>query len=304
MSDDPKDAFSIEFDDEGGNVPGVTQLLNPKAMAEKAAAKKAAADATGKPPPILKKSMPTSLEVTQAHELKSISIGFDDESGGTVPGVSQLLNPKAMAAKAQAAKIPNQFSASSSQTKTTINPLVFDHEIELHLEEEAFPPSATASHQPPAAQPALRDAVDEPERTRMIVSQSKLAKLGVQLELVFEKKKNQFRFTRVKGHSKTAFEPWQEKFFSQMKVDLAALGIQISFQEFSKKQHLFQAEAFGMTDFAFVQIVRLENDSDRIFVLLSETSLLMKQDEVRAELSGKTIENSDDTGEFKIELAS
>ena len=303
MSDDPNDAFSIEFDDEGGNVPGVTQLLNPKLMAEKAAAKKAAA--ASKPPPIIAKTAPKTPDLSQAPELKEIAIGFDDVAGGTMPGISQLLNPKAMAAKAQsqkataasspaaaspaAAKAPSAFS---SQTRTTITPLL-DNEIILNLEDEAFPPSATASHQPPTE-----------DRTRVISSLTPLAVLGVQLELVFEKKQNQFRFARVKGHAKAGFEPWQEKFFAQMKIDLAALGIQISFQEFSKKENLFQAEAFGLTDATFVQVVRLENEGARIFVLLSSASLLLKQDEVRSQLSGKTAKKDDDTGEFKIELAS
>ncbi|MBC7396637.1 MAG: hypothetical protein H7333_04265, partial [Bdellovibrionales bacterium] len=94
MSDKTEAAFSIEFDEEGGTVPGVTQLLNPKAIMEKAARDKAKGMPSTPPPILAKPSM--SLEPTKTH---AVLPDFEGTSPATMPGVNELLKPIEFKAK-------------------------------------------------------------------------------------------------------------------------------------------------------------------------------------------------------------
>jgi hypothetical protein len=204
------------------------------------------------------------------------------KDGMTMPGITQLLNPKAM-------KTFDPANTSTPATKAQEQ-----REISVTFDEDDAPPLVTKTSTAQLTSSAL-NAVPQ--------NSTPLAALGVQYELHFESQHGNFRYTRMKPHAKASFELWQQKFFFQMKIDLKALEIQVSFQEFSKKQSPFHEDAFGLVDASYVQIVRLENDTQKIFVLLSTQSLLLKQDEVRAALAGKSFDK-DGSDDLKIELAS
>ncbi len=237
-----------------------------------------------------------SKEGTMASGIFSIS--FDDESGNP-PGVTQLLNPKLMAAKEAARKAKEAANAPKVETKVASPEPSF--EIEINNE-----PTPNISSPTPAPTAAKATA---PASSAAGTNQS-LKDLGVHFELQFESERGSYRYTRVKPHGKSGFEMWQEKFFYQMKLDLRTLEVQGTFQEFAKGKHTFQEDAFALTDSSFVQIVRLDGDTQKIYVLLSSQSLMSKKDAVLQALSGKTAggagsgDKSSGGDDFKIELAS
>ena len=197
-----------------------------------------------------------SKDKTQEIELYSIS--FDEESGNA-PGVTQLINPK----------------------------LIAEKEAARRAKEAAVSPVSANSSAP------------------KMVSNVSLTSLGVFYELQFEIEHGSFKYARMKPHGKARFEMWQERFYFQMKLDLKALEVQSNFQEFSKGKDSFQEDAFALTDASFVQIIRVDGDSQKIYVLLSSQSLGSKKEAVLQALSGKTSgAGSAGDDEFKIEMAS
>ena len=320
MGDNTK-AFSIGFGDEDDKIPGVTALLNPKAMAAKAraVATPAAGKAEGK------------TAAKTENEAQHFTLSFDENRNHTMPGVSALLNPADLEIKSKAgptpppilrkaqAPVPAQTTPAKSTSDITVvldvssfitrepapaknSPLLSEktsmidgNEIALNLELETFSDQATGTH--------LQSRIHEAQPHN--ASNSELSLMGVHFELHFEKRGGDFRYARMKPHARASFELWQQKFFYEMKLDVRTLEIQVSFQEFAKKQNPFQEDAFGLGDAHYVQIIRLEDQNDKIFVLLSASSLLQRQAEVRQALSGKSNSGSSDDGDsFKIELAS
>jgi hypothetical protein len=219
---------------------------------------------------------------------RNFHIGFE-EGAGPIPGVTQLLNPQLMEDRANAAKARPQSAASVAAA-----PLETPKEITIDLGEDYSKPL---------------EAVTSPNIIQRPVGKS-LADFKVQYELHFESERGAYRFTRMRGHTRESFALWQQKFFFQMKLDLQALGVKNLFQEYTKNTDTFQADAFGLDDASHVQIVRIEGSPQKIFVLLSNQSLVKDEAVVRDLLLGKGVSpagdgsGDDDEGDFKIELAS
>jgi hypothetical protein len=246
---EPSEMFSIDFENGFDGVPGVTQLLNPKMMQEKAAAMKKAKESGGGTPPI-RSLAPTPAPLPIPTPIKENEISID--LGG---------NHDDMQIVAQGS------SPTPAASQTPVAP----------------------SQQAPA-------------------NGNSLAALGVQFELQFEMERGVYRYRKMKGHARANLALWQEKFYFQMKIDLKTLEVQGSFQEFAKATHPFHEDAFGLTDSSHVQIVRLEGDTQKLFVLVSEKSLSTSEQKVRDLLAGKSAgggsASGNDENSFKIELAS
>ena len=221
---------------------------------------------------------------TQTTGLFSITF---DEDAGNAPGVTQLLNPKLIAQKEAARKAKEAAQAPSTPSQRV--PEAVEQVIEIQFDSKPEPTRV----QPPTPRPSVGEM-------------QSLTQMGVHFELQFENERGSYRYARMKPHGKERFEMWQEKFYYQMKLDLRTLEIQGTFQEFAKGKNTFQEDAFALTDSTFAQIVRLEGDAQKIYVLLSNQSLLSKKDAVVQALqnksSGSAGSSSDD--DFKIELAS
>jgi hypothetical protein len=279
MSNDGKpkeDAKSVEFSIgmENGDfdgIPGVTQLLNPKIMMEKAAAKAARDKASATPP-----QGPATKSSLERNEPLPTPI----KASSPQPAPKATVAAKPVAAKPVAAKEDEGIA------------------IDFGSDDSTDPGVVHTS-----AQPTSRSSVTDSGS-----SATSLAEMGVQFELQFESERGTYRYRRMRPHGKKSFALWQEKFFYQMKIDLKALEVEGPFQEFAKATHPFHEDAFGLTDASFVQVVRVSGDTQKLYVLISEKSLVQDTQKICDFLSGKGIspagDSSGDDDEFKIELAS
>ena len=203
------------------------------------------------------------------------SIDFDDQGKSNMPGVTQLINPEvlrrraeaqaAAAAKTSPQRAPTTAPAPAAQAKPTVS-------------------EATSFYTAPAAA--------KKEQT--------LAEMGVRLELQFESKQGFFQFVKFKPHQKEP-EAWQEKFFNQMKIDLKSLQVTTIFQEFEAMRSSFHQDTFGLKNGEFVQIIRPDENSKQLYVLLSNQALFSKKIHVLEKFA--VVKNDDSDDEFKIELA-
>ena len=212
--------------------------------------------------------------------LSSITInGFSN----TIPGVTQLLNPKVMAERHASKK----------------------KEEALH--------QATAAVEPLLA--PMPEAEPKPQVTTTQIRRSQrktgLSRFGVHFELQFEDDMGVLRFTRAKTHSDETFDEWHRAFFTGMKIDLRALEINVSFQEFAAEKSNFHRDAFALPEGFYLQFVRSRENSAVMFVLISERSLVLNKEEIYRGLEGYTSSgsgsNSDsnqDGDGITIELAS
>ena len=214
--------------------------------------------------------------------LSSITMnGFSN----TVPGVTQLLNPKVMAERY------------ASKQK----------EEALHQAIAAVEPVTEPAPEPvPEPKPQVTS-------TQIRRSQRKtgLSRFGVHFELQFEDDMGVLRFTRAKTHSDETFDEWHRAFFTGMKIDLRALEINVSFQEFAAEKSNFHRDAFALPEGFYLQFVRSRENSAVMFVLISERSLVLNKEEIYRGLEGYTSSgsgsNSDsnqDGDGITIELAS
>jgi hypothetical protein len=211
--------------------------------------------------------------------LSSITInGFSN----TIPGVTQLLNPKVMAER----------YASKQKEEALNQPIATVVESIAEPEVESKPQVTT---------------------TQIRRSQRKtgLSRFGVHFELQFEDDMGVLRFTRAKTHSEETFDEWHRAFFTGMKIDLRALEINVSFQEFSAEKSIFHRDAFALPDGFYLQFVRSRENSAVMFVLISERSLVLNKEEIYRGLegysssgSGSGSDSNQDGDGIVIELAS
>jgi hypothetical protein len=135
-----------------------------------------------------------------------------------------------------------------------------------------------------------------------------LSELGVLIELHFDDDGSGFRFTEAVPHAQRKIEGWQEEAFRGMRLELEVFGITISFQEFSAKKDVFEADAFCTPDDAWIQMVRSREHSTRMFVLITRRSLLLDKEKVYTLLEGsgekESGDDSDDGGGIEIDFAS
>jgi hypothetical protein len=218
--------------------------------------------------------MSSDKKLDHTRHSEVFSIDFEDDAA-IIPGVTQLLNPKAMKEASEKKSRPPLPNINPPQK---LEPLVV-----------------------PVIEVAIATVV-------AITSAAKsLAECGVQFELQFEMERGVYRYTRMKAHSRESFALWQQKFYFQMKLNLQVLEVTGHFQEFEKEKNQFHADAFGLEDATHVQVVRFEQDAHKVIVLFSEKSLVNSEKMVREFLDTKNSSGSSDSGsdgDFKIELAS
>ena len=214
-----------------------------------------------------------------------------------MPGVTRLLNPKVLQEKAEALR--REKARASAPSSGSLPP--------KKLEAVVAPAPAPI----PADEGGISiDLGGNDDHTSPDFAPKSLADFGVQFELHFENERGTFRYKRMRGHGRPNFALWQEKFYYQMKVDLKILEITSKFQEFSKEKHPFCEDAFGLSDASYVQVVRLEDDNEKVYVLISEKSLSGQEKQVQDFLAGKGVTSGgdssgdEDEGSFKIELVS
>ncbi len=262
--------FSIDFSDDSV-IPGVTQLINPQMLAKRAEAKgkKDAKDAAAKvslapdPEPDPVAAAPKAPPKPSAPVMDSdggISISLEDSSP---------------------ALIVNHQHAPSSPVELDFTPApIVATPVPEVLPVTAFAPSSNGNTQ---------------TSTSPLGSGSILGELGVQLEIQFEDQRGFHRFVRFKNHAASP-QGWQEKFFAQMKLDLKKLAAVSNFEEYDSSQRFIQ-DVFGLSENQYVQIVRERENSVRVHVLLSSSSLAPHKALVIQKLFGPT----ETTG--KIEIA-
>jgi hypothetical protein len=210
-------------------------------------------------------------ETTQVSGI--FSIDFNDLGSSGVPGVTQLINPEMLRQKA---------AAQAKKNKTSTDSIVIPEESSKLVEIGITPAGTTPAEKlnPPSLQ-----------------------SLGILLELQFEIEKGFYRFCRFKFHGQSKAEAWQENFFNQMKIDLKTLEFIGGFEEFSARNSPFHREAFGLTENQFLQLIRIEASSKKVFALLSDKSLSLKKEVILSALQENSDNSSDDSDSLKIELA-
>jgi hypothetical protein len=200
-----------------------------------------------------------------------------DEFNSAVPGVTMLLNPQVILER-EASRLKLEQSGSITPEAPLAETFSPDREG-ISLTEEASP------------------AADTP-----------LAHLGVIVELHFEDDGSGFRFMKAVPHSIGKIEEWREEAYRGMKLELEALGIAISFQEFSAKKDFFEADAFCAPDDSWIQTVRSREHTSRMYVLITQRSLLLEKEKVYTLLEGtgekESGDDSDDGGGIEIDFAS
>lgn len=216
-----------------------------------------------------------------------------DEFSSAVPGVTMLLNPQVIFER-EASRAKQEQSGSPEPEHPVAE--TFETESEgVSLSVEIPLTEAPVSEAPMSA--SRVDVAAHPD--------TPLSRLGVLMELHFEDEGSGFRFIKAVPHSQGEIKDWQQEAYRGMKIELDVLGINISFQEFSAKKNHFEADAFCTPDDAWIQTVRSRDHSTRMYVLITNRSLLLEKETVYTLLEGTgEKESGDDGGSIEIDFAS
>jgi hypothetical protein len=230
----------------------------------------------------MSKNQKPSSHPNGSSEVHAISM---DEFGGTIPGVTQLLNPglerkqNVTTSKGQKTKINLKFGNTSTGIQRPENA-------------ESISPKNETGEIPRSPAPLELNPRNSAET-------GTLGELGVRLVLVFSKSGGAHRFDSTGPESPEPLSAWQKEFYQGMVLDPGILSIERDFCEFSAKNSKFQGDAFGLEESEWLLL--LKNNSSW-YALISRKSLQGKQDAIERACFGKTQKN-ETSGEIKIEIA-
>ncbi|NDF15363.1 hypothetical protein EB061_08590 [bacterium] len=213
----------------------------------------------------------TNTNLKDFSEVQGISM---DALGGTIPGVTQLLNPglerkqSVTTAKGKMTKINLKFAGTSTGMRKLEN---------------------NAENSP---------KTEAPEAPRTSKNAS-LEDLGVKQVLVFSRSGNVHRFESAEPKSPEPLAAWQNEFFRGMVLDPSILSLSGEFNEFSAKKSRFEADAFGLE---ISDWLTLMSSGSRIMAIISKNTLAKN----RADLENLWVpgkQPEENSGDFKIETA-
>ncbi len=219
-------------------------------------------------------------EKTRLTSTNEISVSDFSED---VPGVTQLLSPNL----AQLRKTTSSEAEKHEKENT----------IAIEFESAALTPEPTRTNM-------TAHKNETPPKKNEFSDTHALAAFGIDFQLIFVEEAGVLRYQGARETGKTRFAAWKHSFFDKMKIDLRVLGITVSFQEFAADRFPLQKEAFGLESDDFVQCVRDPNDRKKMHVLFSKKSMLGKKNEIEEALANGSANQTQGSGEIKIELAS
>jgi hypothetical protein len=221
-----------------------------------------------------KKEARCAMSKKENSEVHGISM---DEFGGTIPGVTQLLNPGLE-------KKQNVVTSNGNSTKIQLKFGGTRSDIHHPEKKPALSPKAAALH----------PASDVPQ------TPASLSKFGVRSVLVFQKKNGVHRFEAADSRSPEPLAPWQKEFYLGMILDEGVLSLSADFCEFNAKSSKFHTDAFGLSESEW--LVLLKSDTGW-YALISKNSLSTSRKDWESLFGEAASTDKEKSGEIKIEIA-
>jgi hypothetical protein len=213
-------------------------------------------------------------------EIQAISM---DEFGGTIPGVTQLLNPG----------LERKQNVTTAKGNKKINLKFGNTSTGIQRPEnlDAISPKKSSETPTKPAPPASASEAPVPD--------AHLSGLGVRTVLVFASHGGAHRFEAASPQSPEPLSPWQKEFYRGMVLDPGILSLNQDFCEFPAKKYKFQGDAFGLEESEW--LVLMKNHSVW-YCVISKKSLEGKRSTLESACFEKP-EKPEASGEIKIEIA-
>jgi len=169
-------------------------------------------------------------------------------------------------------------------------------DISLESAEKEPPLELTSSYRVQS----VRGQPEPIEKTTL--APKKLRDYGVVFEIHFDLRDgSMYQYAKVVNHNKITLEPWQLAILDKAIFRLDLMLIKTPFTEYnSQQQNGFIFDAIGADPKMYMQVVQVHNPGKRLYILVSQTTLFAKKDEIIACVRAS---DGDMSGTIEVDLA-